>query len=459
MSLSLISLLLIASVISYFMEQQVYDQRKQLLEQKAIYVNNLFFQLKDDLITSDYFIQALNIMQANDGVGVSVILDEERKMGIKSIGRKPVNLDSSTINSQEHRGEYFIAYFESESEGNDVQMLTVSIPLKVNDIWVGEVFIYSPVANMKLIVGQVNRLIFLTFLFTSIPVSFLLYIISKKFTKPLIDMNEVASNIAKGDFSQNAIINGRDEISQLGKSLNHMALQIENLEELRKDLIANASHELKTPLTTIQNFIQGILDGVIEPNESEAYLNIALDETKRLGNLVAELIELSSFEKKIAVLDKSSTNITQLVNEIILQMGFHFQKKNIKIYSEKQDNIIACVDQERFRQVIINVLDNAIRYTPDNGQIIISLSQETDQGFVLKIRDNGYGIQEKDLPYIFERFFKGDRSRQKTSGFGLGLTISKHIIEAHDGTITIAKTEPSGTEVVIKINTIEMRYS
>lgn len=459
MSLSLISLLLIASVISYFMEQQVYDQRKQLLEQKAIYVNNLFFQLKDDLITSDYFIQALNIMQSNDGVGVSVILDEERKVGIKSIGRKPVNLDPSTINSQEHRGEYFIAYFESEGEGNDVQMLTVSIPLKVNDVWIGEVFIYSPVANMKLIVGQVNRLIFLTFLFTSIPVSFLLYIISKKFTKPLIDMNEVASNIAKGDFSQNAIINGRDEISQLGKSLNHMALQIENLEELRKDLIANASHELKTPLTTIQNFIQGILDGVIEPNESEAYLNIALDETKRLGNLVAELIELSSFEKKIAVLDKSSTNITQLVNEIILQMGFHFQKKNIKIYSEKQDNIIACVDQERFRQVIINVLDNAIRYTPDNGQISISLSQETDQGFVLKIRDNGYGIQEKDLPYIFERFFKGDRSRQKTSGFGLGLTISKHIIEAHDGTITIAKTEPSGTEVLIKIGTIETRYS
>jgi signal transduction histidine kinase len=449
MAISIVSLLLIAGSVSYFMVQEVYGQRQQFLEQKALQVNRLVFQLIDNEISAEYFNNMLDMIQVNDELGISLIMNDQKPESIEEFGRRPVKSNHLRTNDTVKENEYFIAYFEVKEEERDVRMMTVSIPLIIDDALVGEVLIYSPVANVELITANVIKSIFFTFMMFSLPMALVLFFISRKFAAPLVHMNEVAGNISRGDFSESVTIQGNDEVAELGNALNHMAYKIQGLEELRKDSIANVSHELKTPLTTIQNFIQGILDGVVPKNQEESFMKIALDETKRLGRMVEELIVLSSYEKKRVDLNLYPNNIKDLVDDVFLQMDFHLREKKIRVEKRLDSTIVAKVDQERFRQVLINLLDNAVRHIPENGKIEVCLENSLDKNFIFKIHDSGPGIKEKHLPYIFERFYKADSSRKKSSGAGLGLTISKHIVEAHGGEITIKNGRDKGLSVEI----------
>lgn len=451
MAISIVSLSLIAGGVSYFMVQEVYGQREHFLEQKALQVNRLFTQLIDNKISTEYFNNMLDMIQNNDQLGISFIMDDQGPVKIEGFSRRPVRSNRSGTNDKMQGNEYFIAYFELEEEERDIQMMTVAIPLIVDDELIGEVLIYSPVANVKLITANVNKSILLTFIGISIPMVLMLFIISRKFTAPLVHMNEVANNISRGDFSEAVAIKGKDEVAELGHALNHMVSIVQRLEEQRKNSIANVSHELKTPLTTIQNFLQGILDGVVPKIQQESFMKIALDETKRLGRMVEELIVLSGFEKKLVELHVSSNNIKNLVEDVLLQMEFHFKGKKIKVEKRLDPSIIAEVDQERFRQVLINILDNALCHIPKNGKIEVTLEKSLNKNFILRIHDSGPGIEDQHLPYIFERFYKADRSRKKSTGAGLGLTISKHIIEAHGGEISIKNGREKGLRVEIEL--------
>lgn len=449
MAISIVSSLLIAGGVSHFVKQEIYGQRKQFLEQKAFQVNRLFSMLIEDKISTEYFTNTLNMIQNDEKLGISLIIEDMEIGRLEGFGRRPIRSNRSGPIDEILGKEYFIAYFELEEEERDVQMMTVSIPLKIDDKLMGEVLIYSPVANVELITSKVNKSILLIFMGISIPMILLIILISRKFTAPLVHMNKVANNISKGDFSESITIRGNDEIAELGHSLNHMAYKIQYLEELRKDSIANVSHELKTPLTTIQNFMQGILDGVVPEDQVESFIKISIDESKRLGKMVEELIVLSSFEKRLVKLDLTTSNIKDLVDDVFLQMDFHLKEKKISVKKTLDSTITADVDQERFRQVLINILDNAIRHMPYNGKLEVNLEKSLDKNFILTILDSGPGIKEKHLPYVFERFYKADRSRKRTTGAGLGLTISKHIIEAHNGKVSIKNDKEKGLCVEI----------
>ena len=449
MAITIISLLLVAGGVSYFVKQEIYGQRKEFLEQKAFQVYRLFSMLLEDKISTEYFTSTLDMIQNEENLGISLIINDQEMGSIEGFGRKPIRSNRSGPINEMIEKDYFIAYFETEEQQRDVQMMTVSVPLKFDDELMGEVLIYSPVANVELITSKVNKSIFLIFIAISVPMALVIILISQRFTAPLIHMSKVANNISKGDFSESITIRGKDEISELGRSLNDMSNKIQNLEELRKDSIANLSHELKTPLTTIQNFMQGILDGVVPDNQVESFIKIAIDESKRMGKMVEELIELSSFEKKLVKLNLTTNNIKDLVDDVFLQMDFQLREKKIVVNKMLDSSITADVDHERFRQVLINILDNAVRHMPYNGQIDVCLEKSLDKNFKLVIIDSGPGIQEKDLPYVFERFYKVDRSRKRTSGAGLGLTISKHIIEAHNGDLSIKNDKEKGLRVEI----------
>ena len=405
--------------------------------------------LLEDKISTEYFTNTLNMIQNEDKLGISLIVEDQEMGSIEGFGRKPISSNRSGSVDQEVEKDYFIAYFEIEEEERDVQMMTVSVPLRFNGKLMGEVLIYSPVVNVELVTSKVNKSILLIFIAISIPMTLIIVFVSRKFTIPLIHMSKIANNISKGDFSESITIKGNDEIAELGHSLNHMADKIQELEELRKDSIANVSHELKTPLTTIQNFMQGILDGVVPENQVESFIKIAIDESKRLGKMVEELIVLSSFEKKLVKLNLTTNNIGDLIDDVFLQMDFQLKEKKIVVEKMLDSSITADVDQERFRQMLINILDNAIRHMPYNGKLQVCLEKSLDKNFVLTIVDSGPGIEEEHLPYVFERFYKVDRSRKRTSGAGLGLTISKNIVEAHNGSLSINNDEEMGLRVEI----------
>ncbi|MRH42886.1 PAS domain-containing protein [Aquibacillus halophilus] len=230
----------------------------------------------------------------------------------------------------------------------------------------------------------------------------------------------------------------------------HDITELKRSEQTRKDFVANVSHELKTPMTSIRGFAETLLDGAMEEEElREQFLTIILNESQRLQTLVHDLLELSKLEHDELKLNRKLINISSLLDDILPIVSHQAQQKNITFNTTVKNTIEIVADPERLKQVFINLINNAINYTPNNGNI--SLSIETIDMFVrIIVSDNGIGISEESRDRIFERFYRVDKARSRnTGGTGLGLAIVKHIVEAHQGSIKVESKIDKGTTFCI----------
>jgi two-component system, OmpR family, phosphate regulon sensor histidine kinase PhoR len=218
------------------------------------------------------------------------------------------------------------------------------------------------------------------------------------------------------------------------------------LETMRKDFVANVSHELKTPLTSIKGFIETLLDGAVSQKETaRKFLNIIYQETERLNNIIHDLLDLSKLESGKTELRKKPINLNALLDEIILSVENRLHEKQLELKKAIQATIING-DEDLLREVILNLLDNAIKYTPECGSILIG-SHETSDGVVFYIKDNGFGVPKESLSRIFERFYRVDKGRSRAmGGTGLGLSIVKHIIERHGGKVSVVSELGQGSQ-------------
>ena len=285
-------------------------------------------------------------------------------------------------------------------------------------------------------------------------ISFLLSIvISVRMVKPLKKITEATRSYAGGDFSVR--INTSDvfnELSQLVDSVNKMADSLAVIEESRSSFVANVSHELKTPMTIISGFVDGILDGTISQEDSEKYLSIVSDEVKRLSRLVVAMLNMSRIEA-----GKLEVNITSFnASEVLMQALIGFEKilddKRINIDGfDSFDDVTILADEALITQVFYNLIENAVKFTPEFGTISFSVTKEKKEA-VIRIRNTGKGISQEECGLIFDRFYKVDKSRGlDTKSFGLGLYIVKSIIEMNKGTIDINSEVDKYTEFVIKL--------
>lgn len=220
------------------------------------------------------------------------------------------------------------------------------------------------------------------------------------------------------------------------------------LEHLRKEFVSNVSHELRTPLSYLQGFTEAILDGVVEdPDEKKRYLNIILDETLRLRRLVNELLDLSLIESGHFTLKKEKISLTNLIKRAVKKVMPFSDKKHINISAIYEDIPLVMADEDRIEQVLLNLLDNALRYTRAGSDIYIKCKNK-ENGVVVSIQDNGSGIPEDEIDFIWERFYKIDKARtRETGGTGLGLAIVKNIVEAHGGKVWAKNCLQGGTEI------------
>ena len=227
----------------------------------------------------------------------------------------------------------------------------------------------------------------------------------------------------------------------------------EKLENMRKEFVANVSHELKTPLTTIKSYTETLLDGDVENNPiTNQFLQVIHGETDRMARLVRDLLQLSNLDYKKSNWIKKEIDLNSIIEKAILKLEVASKDKNHELsYHSDEDSIIIFGDEDSITQVTLNILSNAIKYTPQGGKISINLSIE-NATVLLYIQDNGMGIPSQDLPRIFERFYRVDKARSRElGGTGLGLSIAKQIIEAHDGNIQLFSNEEKGTKVMITI--------
>lgn len=273
-------------------------------------------------------------------------------------------------------------------------------------------------------------------------------IISRKLSKPLVKITETANEIRNGNLKVRALVNtNTKEIDELSSSINYLAETLCNQDMLRKRLTSDMAHELRTPLTILKTYMEAFIDGIWEPT-AERFESF-YEEIERLTKLVDDLGNLSKLEQANLNLNKSKVNLSNELEKIIGTFKPLYIKKDYELVYNIAPEIQAMIDKDKFKQIMNNLLLNSYKYLKHNGKVEVILEKEK-QNIVIKVIDNGIGISEKDLPYIFERFYRSDISRTKdTGGSGIGLTLTKSLIEAHGGKIYVKSILNEGTTFTI----------
>jgi signal transduction histidine kinase len=321
--------------------------------------------------------------------------------------------------------------------------LIVGVPIRNNGEVVGALFLHTPVQELQM--GQITQIIMVVAAPILILSIIILYFISHHFSRPLLHMSRAVQSIGEGNFSERVEVNSEDEVGHLAQTFNQMAVQLQRLEIMRKDLIANVSHEIRTPLTSVRGFIQGILEGVIPQADQRQYLETSYNELQRLGTILNTMLDLSAIETGRIAIHPTSVRFAAIVDSVIERVQIRAEEKGIALHAFMPDkSIMLWGDTERLTQVLFNLVDNAIRHT-SSGEISITSIAANGQ-LKVQIRDTGEGIPPKVLPHIWERFFTGSASRtSKQSRSGLGLTITKHLVELMNGHIDVESIPSKGT--------------
>lgn len=291
---------------------------------------------------------------------------------------------------------------------------------------------------------NLTRMFVIAALISLIIMILLSYVFAAQLVRPMEKMSRLTKQYSKGNFSERLEVRGAKEQQELAESLNDMATSLSVIEDSRKSFIANVSHELKTPMTTIGGFVDGILDGTIPPSEERRYLGIVSSEIKRLARLVVTMLTLSKIEAGEENLHYSTTDLNQLLFTALLSFESAVDEGGLVIEGfEDLPHIKVQADSELLFQVAYNLFDNAVKFTNKGGTIRVGM-EETDGRALISISNTGKGIPEEEIHRIFERFYKVDKSRSEhVKGVGLGLNLAQDIVELHGGDI-YAESEPGG---------------
>jgi signal transduction histidine kinase len=271
--------------------------------------------------------------------------------------------------------------------------------------------------------------------------------LARGMTTPLRDMAGAARGMESGDYTQRVETRSRDEVGQLAEAFNRMSAELEGVERLRRDLVANVSHELKTPISALRAHLENLLDGIEEPNPET--LQVMLAQSERLGRLVDEVLDLSRLESGDVPLERCPVPLEPLVSEVLSEIDVVVRDRHVDVDSSLPADLPpALADRNRVHQVLFNLLDNAVRFTPEGGHVAVSASQHNGSVEV-RVTDTGVGIPEEHLPRLFERFYRVDSARSRDDGgTGIGLAIARSVIEAHGGRIW-AESEPGRGSVFV----------
>lgn len=400
------------SIVSYF--EEVYKKENG-------FTNNSGKELAHDASMSNYCI---------------TLLDSNKKI---IWGMDPNNMimgfDFNTMR-KEDKGIYTTKTFEIFNDGILIGYVEIgqysSILMSQEDI----AFISS--INESIIAGAIIAII------SGVIIS---YYLSKQFSKPITEVTDISLKLAEGKFTTNNSMSNIREIEDLKLNINRLAKQLKCQEDLRKQLVTDISHEIRTPLNILQNNLEAMVDGIF-PITSERLIKLN-GEVIRFGKLLDSLDLLKQFEIKSINLDFDELDLCKLLHEVCDEFQIEAENKNIRINRNiSKDKLIIKGDINKLRQVFFNLLSNSIKFNNNNGEINISLIKN-ENNIVCEISDTGIGISIEDLPFIFERMYRADKSRNTIEGNGVGLTIVKNILDSHGASINVDSKIGVGTKFII----------
>lgn len=391
------------------------------------------------------------IAQADGNIVVGRMSTDNRQ----DIASKTMMIPSSIINSMVKGGSDYYEQSGDFDEFYSRPYLTFGTPIR-NDSGqvIGAVFISSRADSMLKYMRDIFRIfvvcvgIVLLFTFAAI------YYVTQRLVRPLRQMAGAARSFAVGDFSVRVPVGEPDEIGQLAVAFNNMASSLVSLEEMRRSFVANVSHELRTPMTSIAGFIDGILDGTITPDKQGYYLQIVSDEVKRLSRLVHSLLNIARIEAGEVHIQQSTFDVAETIRRVMVGFEYAIDEKHLTIegmdaIADMHLNVLA--DPDVTHQVLFNLVENAVKFSNEGGTLTITTASQGQRVFV-SVRNTGMGISAQDLPHVFERFYKTDKSRSTDhKGVGLGLYIVRSMLLLQGQDITVKSIEGQYCEFVFTL--------
>jgi len=338
------------------------------------------------------------------------------------------------------------------SSYHECDIVTVGVPVQgINGEVAGAILLISPVETQKEVVNSSWYMIFMSGM-VALMVSFVIAIpFARSLTQPITSMRSTAMELAAGNYEAETGIARYDEIGELATTIDFLAdklaeneIERKNMEQMRMDFFANVSHELRTPITVVRGYTESLVDGVVSDEERrQQYYNRMLSECQSMERLVGDLLLLSKMQNPDFQVEKEPVNLQQVFYDIRRTAWAIADERNIEIVvNQPEEPCVMMADYVRLRQMFVVIVDNAIKFSRDNSSIYITM--EADESIRVSIRDEGVGISEEELPYIFEKFYKS-KLRQNAKGSGLGLAIARQICLKHDGSIDVKSVVGEGT--------------
>jgi len=449
LAIVLVSFLILGVMLVFFVARYSENDKRELLTENAHSVADLISD-SSTLVNNNLILGQSNFLQTvmstiSKSINASIFITNNT--GLTQLCSEGANCvhDRAKIPDSIMKSALTGEYFETSNLGGIYKnnYYTVGVPIIVNsngqNIAVGVAFVSSEASSISDFTANITKIFFFAAIATFAIVFCMVGLYTYNMVRPLRQMAQAAKSFGAGDFSSRVPVTSQDEIGQLAIAFNNMADSLATSEGTRRSFIANVSHELKTPMTTIAGFIDGILDGTIPPERQGYYLNIVSTEVRRLSRLVQSMLALSRIDSGELRMNKQRFDLTNILISTLLTFEQKIGDRNIRVEGlEEADTIFVDGDPDMIHQVVYNLIENAVKFTNEGGYIRISLSDAPDRT-TLEIRNSGQGIQPDELPHIFERFYKTDKSRSKDkNGMGLGLYIVKTILRLHGGDITAA---------------------
>ena len=376
-----------------------------------------------------------------DAAGAPIIMESNFEANVPDDFAVPDNVLSML---KEGREVSNAAYFQVLLRDNQ---LAYALPIMHDGEMQAAVLVTSPSDRWTGLLNVMSRTIVMACLWIMLAALIAVYFISERVSAPLKEMRRAAKDFAKGDFDRRVVVQGKDEVAELGIAFNQMAQSLENLEKTRNSFMANVSHDLRSPMTTIAGFIDAIRDGVIPPEKQDHYLEVVSGEVHRLSRLVSDLLDVTRIQAGDRKFVMKPFDICEMGRQILISLEQQIDAKGLCVeFVSDEDSMMALADYDAIYQTFYNICDNAVKFSCDGGVFRVSIGRLTDKNQKNKLQvsvyNQGQGISEDDLPLVFERFYKGDKSRGlDRCGTGLGLYICKTIITAHGEEIGVTSIE------------------
>lgn len=334
----------------------------------------------------------------------------------------------------------------------DNRMISIGIPIYTNESLRGYLVLHTAITELEQLKDNMLEIMYMPFLVVILVVGLVLAYLSGTVLRPIAKINNTAKEYAKGNFEARTGVVRKDELGELSDSLEYMASELSKLDEYRKNFIANISHDFRSPLTSIKGYLVAMLDGTIPVEKYDRYLNIVLSESERLTKLTAGLLELNDFDTYGPILKWQNFDVIDVLRETRNTFEGKCEERKIELILNCQtENTRVYADKMKIGQVVYNLVDNAIKFSPENGKITTTIYEKNGKLFI-SIKDEGPGIEKDKQNKVWDRFYKTDKSRGKDKkGTGLGLSITKEIIKAHGENINLVSTEGAGSEFVFSL--------